>query len=141
MGCSASIALGIALQKSERRVFVLDGDGAVIMQMGALATIGHYKPKNFHHIIFDNQSYESTGKQPTVSSTLDFSKIALSCGYASTQTLETKKEFEDYLKNIGKQEGPSMVVIKINSSSREGLGRPTSTPLENKEFFMEHLEK
>jgi len=141
MGCSASIALGIALQKPQKKVFVFDGDGAVIMQMGALATIGHYKPKNLRHIIFDNESHESTGAQPTVSSSLDFVQTALSCGYGSAQIIKTRSELKDFILNLEKQKSPSMTIIKANATSRKELGRPTSTPLENKQSFMQFLEE
>jgi phosphonopyruvate decarboxylase len=140
MGCAASIALGIALQKSERRVFVLDGDGAVLMQMGSLATIGHYKPANFTHILFDNQSHESTGGQKTVSGTVDFKQIALACGYSHVSNVQSKDELVNILRKIESCKGPHMITIKVQKGARENLGRPTSTPLENKESFMEFIE-
>ncbi len=139
MGCSASIALGIALQKPKKNVFVFDGDGAVLMQMGTLATIGHYNPKNFYHIVFDNSSYDSTGGQPTVSPSIDFKKIALSCGYKDAEYIETKKDLEKIIKNFS--EGPKMIIIKVNKGARKDLGRPTTTPIENKKAFMEFLKK
>ncbi len=76
MGCSASIAAEIVLQKPEEEVYCFDGDGAVLMQMGALSTIGSYKPKNFTHVIFDNMSHDSTGGQPTNSEYVDFAEVA-----------------------------------------------------------------
>jgi len=133
MGCSSSIALGIALQKPDKRVVVFDGDGAAIMQMGTFATIGHYKPKNFYHVIFDNGSYESTGGQPTVSDSLNFEKIALACGYASANTVKSKDDLSNLLSR--RLETPSLIVVKINQNSRKNLGRPTTSPLENKESF------
>jgi len=140
MGCSASIANAIALQKTNRKVFVFDGDGAVIMQMGALATIGHYKAKNLYHIIFDNEAHDSTGGQPTVSSTVNFEKIALACGYKGAKTVKTKVELEKAIKEMRASEGPQMMVIKVNKGARKDLGRPTTTPIENKEGFMEFLK-
>ena len=140
MGCSASIANAIALQKPGKRVFVFDGDGAVIMQMGALATIGHYKAGNLCHIIFDNGAHDSTGGQPTVSNTLNFEKIALACGYKNAKTIKTKSDLEKAIKEMKSSEGPQMLVIKVNKGSRKDLGRPTTTPIENKVEFMKLLE-
>ncbi len=139
MGCSASIALGVALQKLDKKIFVFDGDGAVLMQMGALGTIGHYKPRNFYHILFDNNSHDSTGGQPTVSDTLDFVKIALSCGYSEANSVKTKGELEQEINKIKEKRGPSLLVIKVNKGARNNLGRPTTTPIENKNTFMKFL--
>ena len=141
MGCSVSIANSIALQKPSKGVFVFDGDGAVLMQMGALSTVGHYKPKNLYHIVFDNASYDSTGGQPTVSPDVDFGKVALACGYKSAKTVEEKAELENAVKEIKSSEGPQMLIIKVNKGARKDLGRPTYTPIENKEAFMESLKK
>lgn len=141
MGCSASIANGIALQKPEKQVFVFDGDGAVVMQMGALATIGHYKPKNLYHIIFDNNAHDSTGGQPTVSDTLNFEQIALACGYKAAKTVEKKADLEEAIKKMKSSNGPQMLIVKVNKGARKDLGRPTTTPIENKEGFMGFLKE
>src|SRR3989344_508438 len=139
MGGAGSQALEIALQKPNRKVFVFDGDGALLMHAGILATIGYYKPKNFFHIVFDNESHESTGGQPTVSKGLDFSKIAKSCGYKNTCQIKTRNELMIKLRDIQKENGPQMMVIKVRRGSRNNLGRPTTTPIENKEKFIENL--
>ncbi|MAG08769.1 phosphonopyruvate decarboxylase [Candidatus Woesearchaeota archaeon] len=136
MGCSASIALGISLQ-SKRKVFIFDGDGAVLMQMGALATIGHYGQENVYHIIFDNSSYGSTGGQPTISPTVDFGRIAFACGYKSAQTVSTEPELLKALDMESK--GPSILVIKVKKGSRSDLGRPTTSPVQSKEELMKFL--
>lgn len=141
MGCSASIAHGIALEKPNKRIFIFDGDGAVIMQMGSLATIGHYKPKNIYHVVFDNESHESTGGQPTVSNTVNLEQIALACGYKTAKTITIKKYLNKILKEIKSLDGPMMLVIKVKKDSRKDLGRPTTTPIENKEAFMDFLIK
>ncbi len=140
MGCSASIANILAIKKPGRKIFVFDGDGAALMQLGALATIGNYKARNLYHIIFDNASYESTGGQPTFSPSIDFEKIALACGYKLSKTVETKTALVNALSDIKKSEGPAMLVVKINMNSRKELGRPTSTAEENKKSFMEFLK-
>jgi len=140
MGCCSSIALGIALQKPTRQVVALDGDGSVIMQMGALATIGHHKPRNLYHFLLDNGAYESTGAQPTVSPTVDFASVALGCGYASAIFAEDKNSLEQVLTNLKDLAAPVMVVVQTNQNSRKNLGRPTETPLQTKERFMQWAE-
>ena len=141
MGCSASIANGIALQKPEKNIFVFDGDGAVIMQMGSLATIGNYKAKNFYHIIFDNSSYDSTGGQPTLSSNINFEEIALSCGYNGAKTVKTKEDLTSSIKELKGKEGPQILIVKVNKGARKDLGRPTTIPIENKKVFMDFLNE
>ncbi len=135
MGCASSISLGIALNSS-KKTLILDGDGATLMQMGTLATIGYYKPENLHHIIFDNHCHESTGGQPTVSKIVQYDKIALSCGYNSTKTIFNRKELMNYINVIDKIKCPSLAIIKVRKGSRSDLGRPTITPYENKISFM-----
>ena len=135
MGCASSISLGIALNSS-KKILILDGDGATLMQMGTLATVGYYQPENLHHIIFDNHCHESTGGQPTVSKVIHFDKIALSCGYQSSETIKSKKELISYLNEIEGIKCPSLTIIKVRRGSREELGRPTTTPYENKKNFM-----
>jgi len=140
MGCAASIALGITLQKPEKEIFVFDGDGAVIMQMGSLATIGHYKPSNFNHILFDNRAHDSTGGQMTVSDTVDFEKVALSCGYRNVIAVSTRDTLKQAITKMKSLKGPKMLIVKIKKGARENLGRPTTTPIENKKNFMELLK-
>jgi len=141
MGCASSIAHSIALQKKDKKVIVLDGDGAALMQLGAFSTIGYYPTENFYHIILDNQSYESTGEQPTVSSKIDFEKIALACGYNGARTIEVEQDLVSFLKGIKNIKGPYLLVVKVNKGSRKDLGRPKTTPLENKEQFKNFLSK
>jgi phosphonopyruvate decarboxylase len=138
MGCSASIANAIALEKKEKKIFVFDGDGAILMQLGSMATIGHYKAKNLYHIVFDNGAYDSTGGQPTVSDTVNFEQIAKACGYESTRLIRTLDEINQ-MKEITKNDGPILIVIKVKKGSRKDLGRPTKTPIENKTSFMNFL--
>ena len=140
MGCAASIALGVAMQKPEKKIFVFDGDGALIMQMGALATIGHYKPDNFNHILFDNEAHDSTGGQMTVSDTIDFEKVALACGYNYVSTVQTKAGLKEAIKKMKSSKGPQMLIVRVRKGARKSLGRPTTTPIENKESFMRALK-
>lgn len=114
MGHAASIALGIALQQPQKKVIVLDGDGAVLMHMGMLSTIGHYQPKNLVHIVLDNEAYETTGNQNTTSSTTDFCLMAKASGYRNVDQAMKADEIRTKLKKILKTDGPSFLRIKIN---------------------------
>lgn len=139
MGHSSSIALGIALQKPERRIWCIDGDGAVLMHMGAMAVIGNKKPDNFMHIVINNESHETVGGLPTVSSTMQLPQIALACGYDRVYSVDKLEELEEVLQRCRKENRLSFVEVKTSIGSRKDLGRPTRTPIENKGEFMEYL--
>lgn len=141
MGHSSQIALGIALSKPNKQVYCLDGDGAVIMHMGALTIIGSQSPKNFKHIILNNGSHESVGGQPTVGFQIDFCSIAKACGYKSVFKAENGKEVREKINLLKSSEGPSLLEIRINKESRKNLGRPTIMPIDNKKEFMEFLNR
>ena len=114
MGHAASIGLGVALCRPEKKVVVLDGDGALLMHLGSLSSVGHYKPKNFIHIVLDNESYETTGDQDTTSSTTDLKAVAKACGYRISEEASVSKELSDKLALILKGEGPGFLRVKIN---------------------------
>jgi len=139
MGCAQSIALSISLQKKNKKILVFDGDGSVLMQMGALATIGSKKPSNFYHIIFDNKAHDSTGGQPTVSNYVDFTKIAEACGYKKTKKVSDQKSLKEEIKKIKKESGPYMLVVKVKKGARKNLGRPNLPPKEHKKIFMKKI--
>lgn len=141
MGHTSMIAMGIALQKPERQIFCMDGDGAVIMHMGSLAIIGSNDVKNFKHIIFNNGAHESVGGQPTVAQKISFTDIAKACGYKHTFKAKTKEEIEEAIKILKESTGPALLEIFIKQGSRPDLGRPKTTPLENKKAFMKFLQK
>ena len=136
MGCCSGISLGIALN-SRKKVFLIDGDGSILMKMGTLATIGKYKPKKFTHIIIDNSVYGSTGGQPSSSSIIDWQKLFLSFGYKKAIVITDKKQLINLsLKN---DDSPSAIIIKVNQRYRKDLGRPTLTLTQIKENFMGFL--
>lgn len=141
MGHSSSIALGIALKKPNRDVFCFDGDGALIMHMGGLSVIASLKPKNFKHIVFNNFSHDSVGGQPTCAYNIDIPAVAKANGYADAFSASTENEIADMVKKMKKTNGPILLEIKINKGSRENLGRPTKTPIQNKEEFMKFLNR
>lgn len=139
MGHSSQIALGIAFQKKNKKVYVIDGDGALLMHLGAAAVCGTAAPDNFRHILINNGSHESVGGQPTAGFKVNFLEMAKACGYKSSSSAETR---DDVLKEIGKlksEKGPLFLEIKVNKNSRSDLGRPTASPCHNKEIFMKYL--
>ncbi len=140
MGHSSMIALAIAKQKDNRRVFCLDGDGAVIMHMGSLAVLGSNSPENMVHVLVNNGAHETVGGVPTVSKNLDYSGIAKACGYKKTYLAENKEQVIDCLKAIENDNGPVFFEIRTNLFSRADLGRPTTTPIQNRDAFMEFLK-
>ncbi len=141
MGHASSISLGIALEKPERRVYCFDGDGAFIMHMGAITNVGALAPKNYVHVVFNNGAHESVGGQPTLGFGIDMCAIAKACGYKEAVTITTGEEFEELSKTINTIDGPALVELRVRIDSRENLGRPTTTPIENKEAFMKFLSE
>ena len=137
MGHCVAIALEIALQKPGRPVYVLDGDGALLMHMGNTATVGYYAPRNLVHVVFDNRCHESTGGQPTVSATLDIAGLAAACGYAAAQVCGSEDELRSALRSPSP--GPRMVVVNVHRGSRANLGRPGLTPGQLKRTFVADL--
>ena len=136
MGLASSIGLGIALKDPGKKVFVFDGDGNILMNLGSLTTIGTLKPKNLIHVVFDNSVHESTGSQPTNTNFVSIEKIAKTCNYNHTFTTKTKNDFEKILRKIKKLNGPIMIVVKIQKSNNKKSPRINYEPLEIKERFM-----
>ncbi|WP_421763403.1 phosphonopyruvate decarboxylase [Ekhidna sp.] len=139
MGHASQIALGIALSKKDRPVYCLDGDGAMIMHMGAGAIAGNLSSNNFKHILINNGCHESVGGQATVGFSIDFQKIADASGYKQTWLVEKMEDLNKAWNQFLKAEGPVMLEVRTTESSRADLGRPTTTPVQNKEAFMKNL--
>lgn len=136
LGNASSLGLGLALGQN-RTIGIIDGDGSVLMRLGTLPTIGHYAPGNLIHIVLDNNSYQSTGIQKTVSDTLHWKNFAASCGYKESLVINDKFALEKL--DLSYLESPCLLVIKVNNFSRKDLSRPAEAPKENKEGFMEFL--
>ena len=141
MGHASSIAMGIALAKPSRNVFCFDGDGGFIMHMGAAAQIGARDIPNLKHIVFNNGSHDSVGGQPTDGMTADFLQIARSCGYKFVQSAATTEEINKGFDALNSSVGPGFLEIKVKRKTRKDLGRPKSSPKDNKELFMKFLEQ
>ncbi len=139
MGHASSIALGIAAQKPDRRIWCIDGDGAALMHMGAMALIGSSGMDNLVHIVINNGAHETVGGMPTVAGGLDVTAVATACGYKHVYSAKDYDRLDDMLEEIKSKRELAFLEIKCGIGAREDLGRPTTTPKENKEAFMAGL--
>ena len=139
MGHASMIALGIALQHPERKVYCFDGDGASIMHMGNMAIVGSKQPSNYVHVVFNNGAHDSVGGQPTVGHEIDLVKIAHAMHYESAVCVSTKEQLQDVLGNMSAR-GLQLIEVRVKKGNRKDLGRPTTTPIQNKEALMDFLK-
>ncbi len=139
MGTASGIGLGVAHALPNQPVVVIDGDGAALMKMGALATIGYYQPKNLIHVILDNEQHDSTGGQQTVSGTTHFAAVAAACNYRRAIATDNPADLPSIVRDARASEGPTLLHIKIRPGSPAELGRPTVEPFEVKGRFMQFL--
>ena len=141
MGHASQIALGIALAQPDRRVWCFDGDGAAIMHMGNMAIVANKAPKNYVHVVFNNGAHDSVGGQPTVGLKIDLPAVAKAVGYKATYSVDGKAELESILAKVNSFESPVLLEIKVKKGNRKDLGRPTTTPIQNKEALMKFLSE
>lgn len=143
MGHANQIALGIALQQPNRRVFVFDGDGAILMHMGAMTIIGSKRPKNLIHIVFNNGAHDSVGGQPTVGQQIDAEVIAKAVGYAEVTSVDNPMALMAAMNHVNNAVigGTAFINVNVHKGNRKDLGRPTTTPIENKEALMKFLKQ
>lgn len=141
MGHASQIALGIAMEKADRKVWCFDGDGASIMHMGNMAIVASKHPKNYVHVVFNNGAHDSVGGQPTVGLKIDLPSVAKSVGYKETYSVDNMGKLKSILPSIVKAEGPVFLQVCVKKGNRKDLGRPTTTPIQNKEALMKFLEK
>ena len=141
MGHASQIALGIAMAKTDRTVWCFDGDGAAIMHMGSMAIVANKAPKNYVHVVFNNGAHDSVGGQPTVGLKIDLPAVAKAVGYKATYSVDSKVELESVLAKVNSFESPVLFEIKVKKGNRKDLGRPTTTPIQNKEALMQFLKK
>ena len=140
MGHSSSIALGVAINKPDTRVWCVDGDGAVLMHMGSMAVLGANKPKNMIHVVINNGAHETVGGMPTVAGNINLVKVALACGYPNAVCVDSFEDLDRELENAKNRNELSLIEVKCSIGARDNLGRPTTTALENKQNFMEYLK-
>ena len=129
MGCAPSVALGLA-REIEAPVLVLDGDGAALMRLEALASVGNQAPKNFVHIVLDNEAYDSTGAQRTISAGVNFPQLARACGYASAHTVFGLDALGEAVQRAQSSDGPHFIHFRISLGASLELGRPSIAPRE-----------
>ncbi len=139
MGHASQIAMGLAVGQSKKKIICIDGDGALIMHMGSMATIGSHLTTNLIHVVINNGAHDSVGGQSTAGFSIDIPKIAQACGYKFTATAETLNEIQQSFNRCKETNGPSLLEIKSEKGARKDLGRPTSSPLENKNEFVSFL--
>lgn len=139
MGHSSSIALGVAINKPEQRVWCVDGDGAVLMHMGSMAVLGSNKPKNLIHVVINNGAHETVGGMPTVAANIDLVGVAKACGYPYAVCVDSFEALDEELEAAKERGELSLIEVKCSIGAREDLGRPTTTALENKQNFMGYL--
>ena len=140
MGHSSSIALAIARQKPDRKVWIIDGDGALLMHMGSMALLGANAPKNVVHVVINNGAHETVGGMPTVAEKIDLCKIAEGCGYPNFVSVDSFDALDEALCAAKGRDELSFIEVKCSIGARDDLGRPTTTAKENKENFMMYLE-
>ena len=140
MGHANQIALGIAISKPSRKVYCLDGDGAILMHTGAMGIIGSIKPLNFKHIIINNGAHDSVGGQQTIGFETSFRQIAEAFNYTKTFRIEYLDHFNEIFNSFKKAKGPCLLEILVNKGARKNLGRPTISPRDNLKDFKLFLE-
>ena len=138
MGLASSIGLGIALKKPRKKIFVFDGDGNILMNLGSLVTIGRIAPKNLIHLVFDNSIHESTGGQPTATNTIEIEKIAKACNYNHIFKVSTKIQILKILRELKKYRGPILILIKIEKGKSIG-NRINKKPKNIRQEFSKNL--
>ena len=141
MGHASQIALGIALAQPMRRVWCFDGDGAAIMHMGSMAIVADKSPGNYIHVVFNNGAHDSVGGQPTVGLKIDLPAVAQAVGYKAAFTVDRKEDLIAILDRVNDLEGPVFLEVRVKKGNRKDLGRPTTSPVQNKEALMQFLKK
>lgn len=140
MGCVSSIGLGMSIAKKDKKFIAIDGDGALLMRLGNLATNGYYSPANLLHILLDNHSYDSTGGQMTVSQHTNFIEMAAACGYKQSIYAHNLLELRNYIQFWKRHQELTFLYMKIAKGSKNGIGRPRQSPVEIKERLQVFLD-
>jgi len=141
MGHASMIALQVAERSPGRRVWCLDGDGAMLMHAGSLALIGARGPRSFIHVLLNNFAHESVGGMPTIAGSVDFLGLAKACGYSGSCRVDDETGLVKRLAEFNEHKGPFLLEVDVSTGSRPDLGRPKTTPIENKTGFMGFLRK
>ena len=129
------------MEKEDRKVWCFDGDGATIMHMGSMAIVASKAPANYVHVVFNNGAHDSVGGQPTVGLKIDLPAVAKAVGYCDALSADSKESLAAALEKLKGMQGPVLLEVKVKKGNRKDLGRPTTTPIENKNALMEFLRK
>lgn len=140
MGHTSSIALGVAINKPDEKIWCIDGDGSALMHLGAMAVVGNVSPSNLVHIVINNEAHETVGGMPTVANTIDLIGIAKACGYEYVSSVDNFNDLDSELEKVKNNNQLSFIEIKSSIGAREDLGRPTTTAIENKQNFMKFIK-
>jgi phosphonopyruvate decarboxylase len=141
MGHTSALALGLAIAQPQRRIVCLDGDGALLMHMGNLSSIGQAAPPNLIHIVLNNGAHDSVGGQPTVAMKLDLPAIARACGYNYAHRVHTAEDLHQVCLQLFQQSGPQFLEIQVSRGARKNLGRPQTHPIKNRQALMQLLSQ
>ena len=141
MGLLSSFGLGLALQSQGLRVYVLEGDGSALMSLGTLPLIGTEGPDDLVHIILDNEAYESTGVQPSISSKIKLDEIAKSSGYPHVARAENLGSLEDALSDCNTHPSPHLILVKASISPVDGISRIPHPPTDIRDRFRDHIAR
>ena len=141
MGLASSIGLGVAVSRPDQKTIIIDGDGNVLMSMGTLAMIAAAAPKNLIHIVIDNEAYESTGRQRSLSRSVSLERVAQSAGYLQTKKVTNKNQIKDAFQELMEKDGPSFLLVKVEPSFDKSTGRVHHTPEEITLRFMKSIKK
>ena len=141
MGHASQIAMGIALAQPDRQVFCLDGDGAMLMHMGSAAIVGAASVANFKHVILNNGVHDSVGGMASAGLRVSFREIVMACGYTEAWRVERREEVAEKVARLRSARGPAMLEIMVQKGARTDLGRPTTSPTENKTAFQKFLAR
>lgn len=145
MGHASQIALGIAIEQPQRRIWCFDGDGAAIMHLGSMAIVAQNAPDNYVHVVFNNGAHDSVGGQPTVGMKIDLPAVAKAVGYKTALSVSTLEDLKNHLSpltpNLSPLTSPLFLEVKVRKGNRKDLGRPTTTPIQNKEALMQFLQR
>ena len=139
MGLASSIGLGVAISRPDQKTIIIDGDGNILMSMGTLAMIAAAAPKNLLHVVIDNEAYESTGSQRSLSNSVSLEKVAQSAGYLLSKKITHKDHIKEAFKELMENDGPSFLLIKVEPSFDKSTGRVHHTPEEITTRFMKSL--
>jgi len=139
MGLVTPLALGVALSKPRKKIIAIEGDGSMFLNLGSLTMVAAEKPSNFWHLVLDNESYESTGGQPSLSEQIDLSHLAKAAGYRHVKKIDSNSSFENEWRKFLKKSGPNFLLVKIKTSRVQEVSRVTFSPEEIKERFRKTL--